>query len=458
VGRAIQLDGHVASAGRATSRDVAPLRLALAPSSGDGDVVNVLRARLATVAGWRMDDARFAFDSSFVVPEAREELAVLRALVRDNPGCPLAVFGHADPVGDDDYNRHLSERRAEAIYGLLLRDVARWQKLHDAPFGGDRWGRAQDEMMLRALGLPTESAVDGATRKDLFGRYMDLLCNGDAADDTLALTQDDFLGGDGDPSGKVSFQGCGKFNPVLVFSKKETEALDGKPHLHAYRDQENAVNRRVTVFLFEKGSRATAKDWPCPRASEAASRCTRRFWNGGDARRKPGDLRRSYEDTGDTMACRFYERFVLESPCEAAGETLTFVVRVCDATNTPIAHAPCRIHQPGVELKVGEADADGWLIVNALRAPRTCLLTWTTPEGKDALEYPFSQEVFVDVRSGDAPRLRLHNLGYAVFDDLAANVEAFQAEFGLPVTGDLADIADALEDWHDGGDPPGKGA
>jgi len=35
--------------------------------------------------------------------------------VKDHPACPLSVFGHADPVGSDDYNKALSGRRAMAV-------------------------------------------------------------------------------------------------------------------------------------------------------------------------------------------------------------------------------------------------------------------------------------------------------------------------------------------------------
>ena len=89
---------------------------------------NTARLRLIPIACWRVDDIRFAFDSSFIAPDSdatstndiRVELAHLADLVKAHPGCPLSVFGHADPTGNDDYNKALSGRRATAVYALLI--------------------------------------------------------------------------------------------------------------------------------------------------------------------------------------------------------------------------------------------------------------------------------------------------------------------------------------------------
>src|SRR5262245_49037041 len=93
---------------------------------GEGDVAvgpttaaefNTIRPGIIPIACWRLEDVRFEFDSSIVRPETKAELASLDALVREHPpisksekltppqqGCPLSVFGHADPVGNDEYN------------------------------------------------------------------------------------------------------------------------------------------------------------------------------------------------------------------------------------------------------------------------------------------------------------------------------------------------------------------
>ena len=58
--------------------------------------------------------------------------------------------------------------------------------------------------------------------------------------------------------------------------------------------------------------------WPCPRASEAASGCIKRLWSDADKRRQPQQKNRSFEETHDTFGCRFYQRLTQSSPCEGS--------------------------------------------------------------------------------------------------------------------------------------------
>src|SRR4051795_3185500 len=103
---------------------------------------NTARMRLIPVACWRVDDIRFQFASSFVTAQIRAELKILADLIKEHPGAPLSIFGHADPVGDDDLNKVLSGRRATAIYGLLTRNTAVWEQLFSQPEKNDDWGKA----------------------------------------------------------------------------------------------------------------------------------------------------------------------------------------------------------------------------------------------------------------------------------------------------------------------------
>src|SRR5918992_1673554 len=112
--------------------------------------LNTIRAAIIPVACWRLDDLRFDFDSSFLRPEAAKELKKLSKLVKDHPDAPLSVFGHADPVGFDDYNKRLSGRRAIAIYALLVREPDRWEKLFKD--SEDNWGLKSTQVMLKTVG------------------------------------------------------------------------------------------------------------------------------------------------------------------------------------------------------------------------------------------------------------------------------------------------------------------
>src|SRR5262249_38191318 len=150
-----------------------------------------------------------------------DELAALAQLRRQHPGAPLSVFGHADPVGNDDYNKILSGRRATALYALLIRDTALWERLYTNTQGtGDNWHNRIEPIIQAALGQPA-GVVPAGQRQALFRQYMDFLCG-----PNLLLQKTDFIAQGVDANGKGDFQGCGEFNPSLVFSTAEQQAFD----------------------------------------------------------------------------------------------------------------------------------------------------------------------------------------------------------------------------------------
>lgn len=144
--------------------ETAPFGFSVAPATA-GEV-NSIRLRIIPVACWRVEDIRFAFDSSFVTSDVTAELRLLVSLrerhKRENPISremqypPLSVFGHADPVGTDDYNKSLSGRRATAVYAVLIANsepstaVSLWQKVAQA----ENWGANQRQAMQSATNLP----------------------------------------------------------------------------------------------------------------------------------------------------------------------------------------------------------------------------------------------------------------------------------------------------------------
>jgi len=308
--------------------------LRVAPSTA-GEFNNT-RLPLIPIACWRVDDIRFAFDSSFVAaqpssdPNAtpndiRAELQNLIGLVKAHPGCPLSVFGHADPVGSDDYNKSLSGRRAMAIYALLIFNtdsgtaVHLWQTIANQ----EHWGSDQRGMMQSFTGL-SPGTQDAA----LIQAYLQKLCPAE-----LKLAKTDFLARGADGHGKADYQGCSEFNPLLLFSKEDQDRFDQAakgnrkdPDIQAVlteRNQRNAPNRRVLVLMFRKGSRVDPAKWPCPRATEGVSACKTRFWAGdfpGEQRRSKhlSGAERHFEDPPhDTFACRFYQRISDSSPCDS---------------------------------------------------------------------------------------------------------------------------------------------
>ncbi len=306
--------GHAASHAEAS-----PFPVLAAPTTGKEK--NVIRQELVTVACWRMNDTRFDLGSAFVVPESKDEFEALGLVVAAHAGAPMSIFGHADPVGDDAYNKTLSGQRAEAIYAILTHEAARWEKL----YVNCGWGSSQVSAILRALGFATVTdfqkanglTPDGVagknTREVLFAKYFAYLF-------PKAVGPGAFLGQGADANGKAAYQGCSEFNPAMVFSQSEIQTLSSEK-----RTEENSVNRRVLVLFFRPGTVVPAEKWPCPRANEGTSGCTRRFWSDGNTRRGNQEKRREFAESADTFACRFYHRLVQNSPCESAAADLLFV-------------------------------------------------------------------------------------------------------------------------------------
>src|ERR1051326_3021705 len=142
-----------------------PLELRVGASTADQN--NTARLRLIPVACFRVDDIRFAFDSSFVSSDPaddnndiRAELKLLVELMKKHPESPLSVFGHADPTGSDDYNKQLSGRRATVIYALLIAnsDPATAVKLWQGVARQENWGKSQRQKMESFTGLPAGTA------------------------------------------------------------------------------------------------------------------------------------------------------------------------------------------------------------------------------------------------------------------------------------------------------------
>jgi hypothetical protein len=401
------------------------------------DQFNTARLRLVPIACWRVDDIRFQFASSFVTPEIKAELRILEDLIKAHPGAPLSIFGHADPVGDDDSNKTLSGRRATAIYALLTRNTAQWEELFSQPQKNDNWDKnGAIETMLAEVS--PESANDpkaadkfrhdAGARKGLFSQYMDKLCG-----PVLKLAKTDFLGRGANSAGKADFQGCSEFNPLLIFSV-EKEAEFDRDKDKTERNSENAPNRRVMVLLFRSGSQVDPARWPCPTVKEGIAGCQKRFWSDGEKRRSThlSGEDRKFEITHDIFACRFYQRLTAASPCERALKS--FRVRLYDGFGTAIPFAPFSAAVGSRDFSaVDRADPKGFIALRDIEAPANVTIRWGFPP-KDGQEPAllFTRQVFLgldDDPSAESATKKLNNLGYDDADN-ETNVLGFQLDYG----------------------------
>lgn len=64
----------------------------------------------------------FEFDSATILPESREQIDQLGALLAENPDLAVLIVGHTDGQGAFDYNLTLSQRRAQAVVDSLVQE------------------------------------------------------------------------------------------------------------------------------------------------------------------------------------------------------------------------------------------------------------------------------------------------------------------------------------------------
>jgi hypothetical protein len=422
----------------------------VAPTTTDG--FNTLELKPPVVACWRLNRPCFAFDMSFIHPRAKPQFLKFRDLVKKHPGAPVALFGHADPSGTDEYNKKLSGRRARVVYATLVRDANAWDEIYLDPREHDHWNLEVMQLVLSSLKSPTtnelyykpadvdgiwgnrtEKAVrafqkdkkvpqsgvlDKPTRVALWSAYMDWLTTEEGAE-PFKMDRKDFIGAGKDPQGKGALQGCSEFNPVLRFSKADEDKY-AKSSDKSTRDERNFPNRRTVAFLFKPGTTIEMFNWPCPRYDEDMAGCKAAFYPDGDARRSPQEKERRYQDTRDTMACKFYDEFAMWSPCEGGVKEDALNVRLHDRQHVPMTNVPYRVTVMGKQ-ETGTS-ADGWVKVKYQKGVCTVVhIEWGPPVGER--DYAHDQDIWVEcqpdgsaTQDKDLDQPRLNNIGHDTGD------------------------------------------
>ncbi|MCB9898489.1 MAG: peptidoglycan-binding protein [Planctomycetes bacterium] len=403
-----------------------PLLVAPVPDESRTESVATIRPMLVTTGCMNLSNRGFDFDSSFVSPRARSRFLAFGKMMRhlathDPTGQkrlpPIAIFGHTDPSGDPEYNKTLSGRRAKSVFGVLVRDVALWEKLWSGPFGGDDWGTKSIQSMLSFVGgvpfytgpidgaktpetkkqtadaikaykqargiEPPDSLNTAAFRKVLFKEYMDELCRMPDGPPLVLDPKEGFLARGKDAAHKGDLMGCGEFNPVLLVSAEDEKRFEKAKTDKLIKEERDAAyekDRRVLVYSFPHETLIDPKHWPCPTTGEGSAGCKQRFWSDSKQRllRAEGEAR-EFEKTTDTMACRFYHAFARYSPCEAGVRLWTIRLRRDGAKKDPepLARAAFVVHAgdtPQAPVLRGFTDDKGELVIPVLHETTTMTL------------------------------------------------------------------------------------
>jgi outer membrane protein OmpA-like peptidoglycan-associated protein len=364
----------------------------------------------------------FAFDKSFVRPSVVEHIKPLEEAIAKHPDAKIMVFGHTDKVGDERYNKKLSERRAKSVYAFITDDADTWEALYNE----ERWGIRVIQEILKDLGFDpgpadgvkgpkTEAAikayqsargltVDGIagpqTRKQMFTEYM-------TSKHDVKLTPEQFM----DPK----HMGCGEFNPV-----EETEAA-------------HEPNRRVTFYLFHKDR---LPKLPC----------------------QYGDIapcRKQMDATGpryvETFYCSFYDSIAKKCGCEIPIEDFeTLTIRLLDIYYQPMNNKEYTLEVANRQFQ-GVTSEEGIIshaVPSHVNTGKLTINKWSVDLTIRDLE---------SVAQIKGAQARLNNLGFYVRahvnDQIDENfrraLQCFQTEYQLEVTGELDEATkQKLEEVH----------
>ena len=92
-------------------------------------------------------DVTFEFDKATIRDSARQSLDRLAQLIQIGPAGQITIEGHTDAKGDDDYNKRLSEQRADAVRAYLI-------------------GKSVEQGRLRTIGLGEMRPVSPNVKAD----------------------------------------------------------------------------------------------------------------------------------------------------------------------------------------------------------------------------------------------------------------------------------------------------
>jgi outer membrane protein OmpA-like peptidoglycan-associated protein len=124
-----------------------------------------------------MGDVLFETGKYELKPEARERLAKVSGILLAYSSLKIAIEGHTDSVGTDDYNQRLSEQRAESVRDYLVgqgvvaqavtaRGLGKTQPIasNDTPDGRQRNRRVELVLSGDAIGTDVASAASPQAR------------------------------------------------------------------------------------------------------------------------------------------------------------------------------------------------------------------------------------------------------------------------------------------------------
>jgi outer membrane protein OmpA-like peptidoglycan-associated protein len=123
------------------------------------------------------DTLKFDTGKSTLKPSGMEQLSMIASIMRDYPENRIAIAGHTDSVGRDDYNLALSQARADSVKSYLLQQGVAPRCIVASQGFGERYpvadnataaGRAQNRRVELAITVDEEEAQQNQQQRERY--------------------------------------------------------------------------------------------------------------------------------------------------------------------------------------------------------------------------------------------------------------------------------------------------
>lgn len=105
-------------------------------------------------------DVKFDFDKAVVKPNSYGDVKNLADFMKQYPATNVEVAGHTDSVGPDAYNQKLSQRRADAVKQVLVKDGVAANRVTSVGYGESRPVADNATEAGRAVNRRVEASVE----------------------------------------------------------------------------------------------------------------------------------------------------------------------------------------------------------------------------------------------------------------------------------------------------------
>lgn len=403
-------------------------------------------------------DTHFRTNSAAILPEgeapdttgdhpALTSIGIIAQVLRFNEehtGKSILVAGHTDTKAEKDFNKKLSQERAQVAVSLLkggsdsrstfaklcngrhtnqdINQILSWvssaipgfdcdpgkidSNSHTAANKAFQTSYNAQLSTLTTEPTATPLAVDGTIGELTWRAFFD--CYEFALRDELGEDE----------------AGLATLRSKLTFVDPQHEFL-GFGELFPIEEMgvdefESQTNRRVQIHFFDSGEEP--------------------------------DIQHAIDDpeTSELYLPGHYAHMALDFRATSA-KVRDLSLRLLNGAQDPLPGAVAEVSQDELKRPF-TADAQGFIQVRVRLEPSLVRAEWKDPADP---ERTFFLEFFPAPGSGGEGAFeRLHNVGYSAIETLEDRVRAFQADFGRQVTGDFNDIETELTAWHDGGPKP----